>query len=109
MSSRPGYTLESYVEWDLNLIVEGHDETNISLGLAETLGTIERRPHLAPDEFAPVLALFEPYRERVEYLLGEFDDESQSWRAYSAVFDFIPNSVFDEARAILAKQSGQSS
>jgi hypothetical protein len=37
----------------------------------------------------PLLALYEPKREWIEDKLLDFDEESQSWRAYnSAVFRF---------------------
>ena len=64
MSSIPGYTLESWLEW--NYYVDRN----------------------AP-KFTALLALFEAKREWVEDKLADFDEENQSWRAYnSAVFNF---------------------
>ena len=31
-----------------------------------------------------VMVVLEPYRERVDYLMDDFDEETQSWRDYCA-------------------------
>ncbi len=45
-----------------------------------------------------VLTLLEPYRERVEYLLDAFEDETQSWRDYCACIygEALPNEAMDK-------------
>lgn len=89
--------------WDLNLTVVDAPEANFSLGLAEALGTANRvRPRLTQEQFAPVVALFEEDRERVEYLLSEFDEENQSWRSYAgAVFDWLSEEKVNRALSYL--------
>ena len=90
MSSIPGYTLESFLLWDFNLVVENHEEANFSLGLAEMLGTIPLRPRMSQDEFAKIVAAFEPHRERIEELLSDYDHDN-SWRDYAGyAFDWLP-------------------
>ena len=91
MSSIPGRTLEDLVAWCYDIIVEGQDDPNTSLQIAEMLGTSAgRRPVLTEAEFAPLLARFESHRESAEYLLGEFDEDCQSWRDYGgSVFGHV--------------------
>ena len=52
-------------------------DANVSLGLVQMLG---KNQALSSDHSRtvryPPLALYEPYREHVEYNLGEFDDET---------------------------------
>ncbi len=53
---------------------------------------------------ADILAALEPYRESVEYWMGEFDDENQSWRAYRGCVDRqIPAEVRESIDQALAK------
>jgi hypothetical protein len=49
------------------------------------------------EQFAALVAIYEPAREHVERLIGEFDEEEQSWRAYCDVFA-IPQDIKDKAR-----------
>lgn len=102
MSSLPGYTLEDYVAWRLDIVVEGHLDPNFSLFMAEALGTIPRRPILLQKEFKDILDLYEPFRQQVEYLLHEYDEETQSWRDYAGYgFDFIPDEIDKQAYALI--------
>ncbi len=101
MSSLPGFSLESFLLWNFDLVVDGEDEANISLGLAEWLGNIKPRPRMSPEKFAELVAIFEPHREQVEYKLSAFDEETQSWRDYAGyAFDWLPT-LSDEQRAAL--------
>lgn len=98
MSSLPGFSLESYLLWNFDLVVEDQEEANVSLGLAEALGNIEPRPRMSQADFAKLAARYEPYREQVEYLLGDFDEETQSWRDYAFYcFDWLPNLLAEPA------------
>ena len=74
MSSCPGSTLEQYLEWSLGVVP-------------------------SPE----VISLFEEYRERVEDLLLNFDEEKTgSWRTYSFnAFDFIPEETYTKAQKLL--------
>lgn len=106
MSSLPGLDLEDFVAWNFDLVVEDQGEANPSLGIAEAIGTRKPRPRLTKDQLAAVLALFEPYRERVEAALSAFDEGNQSWRDYAGYsFDYIPDSVYDAAIAVLRAQT----
>jgi hypothetical protein len=91
--------LEDFVAWGLDIKVENQPDPNLSLEIAEALGTASRRrPILTEREFDPIVALFEPYREQVEWRLDEFEDEYMSWRDYAgASFDFIPDEVWAKA------------
>ena len=94
MSSIPGYSLESYIGWHFNLVAEDLPEVNWSLKFAETFGTIPSRRRMTKDEFAKVVAPFEPYRDSVERWLMDFDDENQSWRDYAGTPP-VPDEVFE--------------
>ncbi len=83
MSSIPGYKLEAYVAWRYNVTVAEGAENNVSVGIAEMLGNVPQRPHLTKEQFAVLLAEFEPIRSTIEEWLGDFDEENQSWRNYS--------------------------
>lgn len=103
MSSKPGWRLEDFLMWDLDITVDEQPDSNFSLQMAEALGNVERRRSLSVEQFAPIVALFEPHRERVEYWLSEFDEETQSWRDYAGyAFDFIPNDLIEQAKAMIA-------
>lgn len=103
MSSLPGFTLESFVAWNYDIVVEGQNDPNTSLQIAEALGTAtQRRPRLTQEQFAKVVAIFEPHRERVEDRLGYFDEDCQSWRDYAGYsFDFIADETYDEGKRVL--------
>lgn len=102
MSSLPGLLLEDFVAWNFSLVVEEQNESNISVGLAEFLGTTKKtRRNLSKLEFLPVIKLFEQYRERVEERLLEFE-EGTSWRDYAGwAFEFIPNEIYEKAEKII--------
>ena len=96
MSSIPGYTLEDYIMWEVNITVDDLSDANHSLGIAESLGNITRRSHLTKDEFNDIVLLWEPYRDSVESTLGGFDADQQSWRDYAGYcFDYIPPSLLE--------------
>lgn len=109
MSTLPGLSLESYVMWDLDLIVDGDTTANPSLMLAELLGTSNYRKRLTGEQFKPILQLYEPYRVDIESRLLSFDEDGEeagSWRDYAgSAFAFIPDTVRQQARHILGVYS----
>lgn len=105
MSSIPGYTLEDFLAWNFDVVVND-SETNFSLGMAEALGNRPRRPRLTAEQFAPIVELYEEHREKVEERLLDFDEECQSWRDYAGcVFDFIPDELDEKARELLKSEN----
>lgn len=99
MSTIPGYTLEDYVMWELDLIVDGDGHANLSLQVAEAMGQQTRRTNITANQFGKIMELFEPYRAKVESALLDYDYEYQSWRDYAGIaFDFIPEDVLTKAR-----------
>ncbi len=49
-----------------------------------------------------VVALLEPYRESVEYVAGDFDEETQSWRDYrGAVWSTVPEEVMQRVSELM--------
>jgi hypothetical protein len=103
MSSCPGSTLEDFLMWDFDLIVDGNGGANPSLQIAEAVGVQTRRRRLTAEQFAPIVTLFEPHREQVEYKLGSYDeDENGSWRDYAGyAFDFVPRTLYDQGLALI--------
>lgn len=96
MSSIPGYTLEAFLAWQYNLIIEGEGESNFSRGMAESIGAAVRRPVLGKVQFKPLVAMYEPYREVIERRLGDFNEETQSWRGYAEYVDLdVPLDVVE--------------
>lgn len=87
MSSIPGYTLEDFVAWQWNLVVDEAPENNISLGIAELVGNVVPRPRLTKEQFAPIVAIYEPFRANIERRLDDFDEDTQSWRSYAGYVD----------------------
>lgn len=86
MSSIPGYTLEKYVGWLLNLVLD------------ESSGERDLQRLTAP---------FEPWRELVESRLLDFDEERHSWRGYAgSAFEFIPDEVTDYAMRMFSPVTG---
>lgn len=99
MSSIPGYTLEAFVAWQFDLIVEGAGETNVSRGIAESIGNAVHRPVLSKVQFMPLVAMYEPYRETIERRLGDFNEETQSWRGYAEYVDLdVPLDIVEAAQ-----------
>lgn len=85
MSSIPGYTLEDYVAWQHDVVVEGEDDPNTSVRLAELVGNVPLRPRLTQEQFAKILVPWEPSRERIErYLLDYEEEDHGSWRDYNS-------------------------
>lgn len=82
MSEIPGYTLEAFVEWEWNFAVIGESDKNFNLAVAEMLNGNYRRPRITKEQFAKLIALYEPYRDMIEYRLDQFDEDNQSWRGY---------------------------
>ena len=113
MSSLPGLTLESYVQWAFDITVEGDDDPNTSMRMAEMLGTVQwRRPVLTPEEFQPILALVEGKRASIEYWLEQFDEEYHGWRQYSSGVTWwdasVDTQIFTYLKDLAAKSSGAS-
>lgn len=72
MSSLPGLTLEAFVAWQWNLVVQDQPENNFSLGMAEYLGVQTHRTTLTKEQFAQIIVLYEPYRlSNFVYVDGE--------------------------------------
>lgn len=82
MSEIPGYTLEEFVEWEWSFAVIGESDKNFNLAVAEMLNGNYRRPRITKEQFAKLIALYEPYRDMIEYRLDQFDEDNQSWRGY---------------------------
>lgn len=105
MSSCPGLTLEDFLAWQYDLVVEDQDEANISLGLAEALGTaVTRRQVLTQKEFAVIVQLFEEHREGIEDKLLDYDEEDHgSWRTYACYgFDaFVTDELNEQVQSYL--------
>ena len=88
--------------WNHDLIVGEDDHANISLQIAETLGLVQRRKSITREQFAPILALYEPYRDKIEGKLCDFDEENQSWRDYAGyAFDFVSTSVSEKVNELI--------
>lgn len=104
MSSIPGPTLEAFLMWNYDLIVDGDGSGNLSRQLAEAIGTApQRRREIDGDHFAKLVAIYEPYREMVEDRLSDFDEKTQSWRDYAGHgFQFLPASLWDHGSKIIA-------
>ncbi len=58
---------------------------------------------LESKDFKKFVEIFEPIRKRIEYLLGEFDEENMSWRDYKyfTVADELPDEMEDKALEFL--------
>jgi hypothetical protein len=103
MSSLPGYTLEDFIKWDLNIIVENQSDANFSIKFAECLGLIDfKRPILTELQFKQIISIFEKYRKNVEQKLDDYDEDEQSWRSYAGCnFEFIKDDHYNEAKELL--------
>lgn len=76
MSERPGLSLESFLEW-----VYGVPDASAVPGLVD---------------------LFEDLRSTLEYLIEDFDEETQSWRGYgSGLTDFISAEINTKAETLV--------
>lgn len=104
MSSLPGYYLEDFLAWELNLVVDGQEDANVSIGMAEALGNIPSRPRVTQERFREIVKLFESSRKYIEDRLRDFDEENQSWRDYAGcAFDDIPEILYTEAKKIVSR------
>lgn len=91
MSSLPGHTLEDFLMWNFDLIVDGDGHANPSLEIAEALGVPTRRRSVSAEQFGRIVAQYEQYRADAERSLENFDEETQSWRDYAgSAFEFMP-------------------
>lgn len=98
MSTIPGRTLEAYVMWEHDFIVDGDNSANESLRIAESLGRPTGRVCITGAEFVRVLECYGPWRSQIEYALNTFSEDVQSWRDYAGyAFDFLPTSTLNEA------------
>lgn len=103
MSSIPGYTLEAFLAWNWNLVVEDLDESNVSVGIAEMIGTCPAtRPRLTKEQFSKIVALYEPHRESIEERLDNFDEDNQSWRSYAQYVMDDDEELDDKVKEIIA-------
>lgn len=99
MSSLPGTDLEAFLAWAYDLVVEDAVDANVSMGIAEMLGTaIKHRPVVSQEKFKELVTIYECDREVVERLLDDFDEDNQSWRDYASCFDdYLTQSSQDAA------------
>lgn len=106
MSSLPGYSLEDYLMWNFDLVVDGDTSANPSQAIAEAMGTSpEPRPRITGEQFAPIVAAYEPWRAYVQNRLSEFDEETQSWRDYAGyAFENLPDQLRDWSLAQLKQK-----
>lgn len=101
MSSIPGLRLEDFVMWNHDIVVEDQPDANASLLIAEMVGYVPPRSVLPAEQFAELVALYEPVRESVEQALVDFNEDSQSWRDYSVCI-YIPDEIGKAAAAAAA-------
>lgn len=108
MSTCPGDTLEEYVMWDLDLIVDGDRSANPSLMLAEAMGVNTRRKAITGLAFKDIVAVYEPYRRDIESKLSSYwhEDDQPSWRDYAGyAFNFVPDAIREQASALVITAS----
>jgi len=107
MSHCPGFTLEDWLtDWYRLVDEDGLHGTGIRRIYADQL-------ILNKEQFKKLVEIHEPYRERVEYLLEEYDEEiNGSWRDYCGCFE-IPKDIekqadayIDELRKLVPKTKG---
>lgn len=102
MSSIPGYTLEMFLKWLWNIRVVGTEEANVSVAMAELIGTVASRPMIDEGTFKNIVSMYEQYRESIEDRLADFDEETQSWRSYADHVDSdVPSNVSDAIKLML--------
>ena len=104
MSSCPGTTLEAFLMWQHDLVVDGDGSANLSLEIAEAMGQKSNRKHLTASEFAGIVELYEGHRKEIESKLEQFDEDSMSWRDYAGMV-FEDTSLIDEAAGHLIWQA----
>ncbi len=106
MSNCPGATLEAFLMWIYDLIVDGDGSANPSLQIAEAIGTAtNHRKQMTAEQFAPIVSLFEPYREKTEWTLVDYNEEDNgSWRDFAGyAFDFIPRQLYEQGSMLISR------
>lgn len=107
MSTIPGYTLEAFLAWNYDIVVQDEPDPNPSLMIAEAMGTAsQRRPVLTKEHFAQVVELFEDHRNGIEDWLDSFDPETQSWRTYSCYGyggECVPDALYERGRQLIER------
>lgn len=107
MSSLPGLDLEDYLAWQYDLIVEGDGSANPSLEIAEALGVATRRQRVSAEQFQRLVIASEHLRHDVEYRLGQFDEETQSWRDYAGyAFDGLDEPTREQSFRVMGVTAG---
>ncbi|MCF7910825.1 hypothetical protein K9L16_04090 [Candidatus Pacearchaeota archaeon] len=103
MSSLPGYTLEDFIKWNLNILVKDQLDANFNIGLSESLELVEHnRSILTEDQFKQIISIFEKYRKSVEQKLDDFKEDEQSWRDYTGYnFEFIKDDCYNKTEELL--------
>lgn len=102
MSSLPGLTLEYYLMWLFDLIVDGDGSANAFLQIAEAIGVSTRRTRISGLDFAPIVRIYEPMRECIENTLAKFDEDSMSWRDYAiACQSCNPPEIYSDANSLV--------
>jgi len=109
MSSKPVETLEEFLAWYFDIVVEGMNDVNPSLALAEALDRYRpKRKRVTKDQFRPLVFLFEELRDRVELSIEQFSENPMSWCAHADLaIGFIPDSLHQQGKAIV-ENMGQS-
>ena len=69
MSSLPGLTLEAFVAWQWNLVVQDQPENNFSLGVAEYLGVQTHRPTEGP--YTPRIVLNPEVKDIFDFTIDD--------------------------------------
>lgn len=107
MSMIPGCYLEDYLSDAYRLFDNGGEHGN---QFARSCNKISNGKiygdyvFLDDEDFKKFVAFFESFRERIEYLLDEYDEEeSGSWRDYKyfAMGDVVPDEIEKSAVAFL--------
>lgn len=96
MSSLPGRSLEAFLMWKYDLLVEGLPDANSSQRILEAMGKPSERLKLTAREFRPLIDLYSNDRDEIETALNHFNEEEQSWRDYAG-FSFYFTDKYDEA------------
>ena len=102
MSNCPGRTLEAFLLWNYDLVLEGEQPVNHGLAIAEAMDRPTRLSRITPEQFSVLVALFGPWREDMENTLNQFDEREQSWRDYAwSVAAHVEDALFDIGRVYL--------
>lgn len=106
MSMIPGYDLEDFLSDAYRIFDKDGDAGNSwarSWNEATDGKVYGGYTFLESKDFKKFVEFFESFREKIEYLLGEFDEENMSWRDYKyfTVADAIPDKIEDPALKFL--------